>query len=407
MPQVEFFTNFDDFDTFEEFKKDFRKKVIETGLDDSLIVSAENLKATLSQTVNEKITMNGQTPITSENVNTQQQNGLNQATVDIPKSEEELVKFLTDGKSDPSKYNKAKDYTTLSESGIVFGYGSRGQASSNRVTLRMNIEDGETVNSQYLKAKQFFQESLFALPDAAGNMNYYVNPGLDISQYVKIKCSVFTGDGSSRTKKGVSPQERFNINASKKGYADWTLKQEAVDMIKKNFINITSVMNMLKEGDVDRAKIMLDSADKNHSAPKLAVQLNKLKSNVDAYSKFFQDSQGRWRVKSGSSEGGRYATIKEMAEAGINPTSTISVSMQAYQNAVQLISNLKIVKKITNEAVLYTLVSSFADFDSNQVDFYKEIMNAIRGWGVENEDDWFDSLVTKTEELIRIYESNE
>lgn len=363
---VEFFTNFDTFDTFIKFKEDFRKDIIENGLDDVLIKTAEELRATLLNTVNQKISMNGQTPITGDNSTTQQQtNGLGQPTVDIPKSEEELIKYLTNGKSDPSKYNKSKDFSTLSESNIVFGYGSKGQGNANRVTLRMEIGADETVQSQYVKAKQFFEQSVFALPDASGNMNYYMNPGIDITPFVKIKCSVFTGDGDAPTKKGMSPQQRFERNAQKRGYADWTLKQEAVDVIRKNFINLTPILNYIKEGDYDRAREIIARVDKNDHLKPLKEQLDNL-------------------------------------ETGAN----VPATTQSYANAVALVNNLKIIKKISEEDVTYTLISNFSEFDSKQVDFYEEIMNSIRGWTVINEELWYNHLVQKVDALIKLYESN-
>ena len=361
---VEFYTNFDDFDTFLEFKKDLRSEVIESGLDTAMMLAGKEVKDTLDYLVNKQITMNGQTPITSQNATTQQQNALGQPTVDIPKSEEELVKFLTNGKSDPSKYNKAKDYTTLSESNIVFGNASRGMAAANRVTLRMQIDANETVQDQYVKAKQFFQESVFALPDAAGNMNYYLNPGIDLTPYVKIKCSTVTGDGAGKTRKGLNPQERFERAGTNKGYADWTIKQEAVNIVRNNFINITDVLNFIKQGDFDRAREIVTRVDKNDKLQPLKEQLDKL-------------------------------------ETGNN----LPATTQSYANALALINNLKIIKKITQEDVTYTLVSNYSDFEDKQADFFEQIQRAIRGWIVDHEDYWFNSLVKRVDKLIKQYES--
>lgn len=362
---VEFYTNFDTFDTFEEFKKAVRTEIIETGLDIPIALVAKDLKSSLEYLVNKQITMNGPTPITAQNKAAQsQQNALGQPTVDIPKSEEELIKFLTNGKSDPGKYNKAKDYTTLSESNIVFGNASRGSSFANRVTLRMETDSTATVQDQYSKAKQFFQESLFALPDASGNMNYYMNPGIDITPFVKIKCSVLTGDGDPKTRKGMSPRKRFERTSQNKGYADWTLKQEAVDAIRKNFINITDVINYLKQEDFDRAAEIVTKVDKNDKLAPIKEQIQQLKTGTNL------------------------------------PSST-----QSYANAVALVNNLQIIKKISQEDVIYTLVSNFSDFDSKQVDFYEQIQRAIRGWVVDHEDYWFNSLVKRVDKLIKKYES--
>lgn len=362
---VEFFTNFDTFDTFKEFKKAVRTQIIEEGLDVPLSLSAKELKTELQYIVNKKISMNKPEPIQSQNGPRQTTNDLNQPTVNIPKSEDELIKFLTNGKADPSKYNKAKDYTGLNETGMVFGHGSKGQGGANRVTLRMEIEPDETVESQYQKAKQFFSTALFALPDAGGNMQYFMNPGIDLAQFIKIKCSVLTGDGDQKTRKGLNPVQRFE-KTKERGYADWTIKQEAVDVVRKNYVNITEVMNFLKEGDYDRAKQMVDTVDK----------------------------------------GGILKTIKEQIEK-LDTGLGLPATTQSYANAVKLVNNLKLVKKISQEEVIYTLMSDYSDFQSNEVDFYENIQKAIRGWVVDNEDYWFNSLVKRVEKLISQYESKE
>lgn len=364
MADIELYSNFDTFDTFKEFKKEFRKQIIETGLDKSLIDATTKLKDNLLFIVNNSIRMDSFK--TAPNQAIPVKNKLEQPTVNIPKSESELIKFLTDGKVDPSRYNQAKDYTTLNETGLVFGNkgGSPFAANSaNRVTLRMEIEAGETVETQHQKAVKFFNEALFALPDSSGNVNYYMNPGIDLSKVVKIKCSVLTGFGDTPTRKGLNPAERFK-KTQERGYAEWTLKQDSIEVIRKHFIDITEVMNLLKNGDIDRAKQMVDQVDKNQTLSTVKNQIDKLETNTD-----------------------------------------LPTGIQSYSNAITLINNLKITKNVTQEDVVYSLVSSFDDFQDNEVDFYDYIQNAINAWGVENEDYWFNSLVTKVEELIRQYES--
>ena len=361
MANVELTANFDSFDTFKLFKKELRTQLIENGLDSSLIISTNKLVENLKFVVNEKITMNGTEPSTANSEKTE--NDLGQPKVNIPKSEEELVKFLTNGKANPANYNKSKDYTSLNETNMVFGQNSKNGANTNRVTLRMEISPEETVESQHLKAVEFFKTAVFGLPDSGGKMGYYVNPGIDLSQYVKIKCSVFTGAGNGKTKKGFNPTERFEKNKGR-GYAEWTIKQDAVELVRKSYINITDVMNLLKNGDIDRAKSFLDRLDKNQA---LAI----VKSQVD----LLQTGKG------------------------------LPVGTQSYTNAIKLINNLKITKKITEEDTTYSLVSSFEDFDTKEVDFYEYIQKEIRAWVVDNEDFWFNSLVVIAEQLIKQYGS--
>lgn len=364
---VEFTTNFDDFDTFKEFQKDLRKEVIETGLDSVLSKSLIELRTNLKFIINERVT-SAPEQIDGTNVRSQTVNELNQSFVSIPKSEEELVKFLTKGKADPSKYNKAKDYTTLSETGMVFGHKNRGGDSSNRVTLRMEIGPDETVESQFNKARAFFESAVFAFPQPGGKFGYFVNPGIDISQFVKIKCSTLTGFGDADPFEGMSPAQRFQRDTHTKGYAEWTLKQDAVNAIRKSFLNITDVIDLLKDGDYDRAKQVIDRIDKNNKLGEFKEQIDKLEARKDL------------------------------------PSTT-----QGYTNAIKLINNLRISKKISQEDVVYNLISDYDDFSAQQegVDFFAYVLRAIRSWVAEKEDEWFNTLVKDVERLIKKYESQE
>jgi len=359
---VELTSNFDTFDTFLKFKKDFRKEVVEDGLDIPLKISTNVLKSELKYLVNERIRTPDATKAENIKSPVQQVNDLKHPIVSTPKSEAELIKYLTKGRSDINKYNKAKDFSTLQESGVVFGHNSRGQQSANRVTLRLEISPDETVQSQYQKARDFFQNAVFAFQDGFGEVNYYMNPGIDISEYLKIKCSVFTGDGNVDPRRGLSPEDRFNRDRDSKGFADWTLKQDGVEFIRNSFVNITEVVNQIKEGDVDRAKEVLRKVNKNSNIQEIEEQLDNLKAGKDV------------------------------------PETT-----QSYLNTIKLIEQLVIAKKITPEDVIYTLMSTGGD--SEQVDFLDQIERAIRGWEVENEDYWFNSLVKRAEKLIKRYES--
>lgn len=347
---------------FLQFRDDFRRDIIRNGFDDIITQSVIQLKTELKFVVNEQIrsttggTLGAPTPSKT--------NELGQPSINPPKSEEEILKFLTNGKTDLSKYNKAKDYSTLSETGVVFGQKSRGMDRANRVALRMNIDEGETVQGQFSKAKQFFQDSVFALPDAGGNVKYYANPGLDITGFVKIKCSTLTGDGDAQPFEGMSPAQRFQRDRHRKGYADWTLKQDGIDFIRKNFVDLSEVINAIKDGDYETANTLLRRADK----------------------------------------GNKLSTIRAQAQNLGNPT-TQTVSMQAYTNALDLINNVQVTKKSDDLSSIYSLVSSYADFPAGEVNFFENLMRNVRSWVVANEEVWFNKLVEKVTKLIKKFES--
>lgn len=365
---VEFISNFDNYKQILQFKQQFKTKIINNGLDEPLHSSLQELKSNLKFAINEdiRILTDRQIATTSESKN----NLLGQTLVNPPKSEQEIIHYLTGGKTDLSKYNKAKDYSTLEESGVIFGHRNRGQEGANRVTLRLEIGPDETVEQQYQKAKQFFQTAIFAFPDAVGRTSYYMNPGIDISEDLKIKCSTQTGFGDEEPIKGMSPARRFQKDAQNKGYAEWTLRQEAVTKIRNSFLNISDVVNLIKEGDYDRAqKVLLTQARKNKIRE--TTQINDLVEKLD--------------------------TLKENKQAA--PT-----SMQAYTNTIDLINNLNINKSIKDDQVIYTLVSDFND-TAGDTDVTGMINRAIRNWITLNEESWFAHLVQLTEKLITKFTS--
>lgn len=360
--ELEIITDLPSKKEMDEFIREFQNDIIKKGFDDVIEETLEELKTDLLFIVNEKIRV-----APASGVNQGQAAGLNdlgQPTVNPPKSDEEILKYLTNGKTDIAKYNKSKDYSTLSESGIVFGNFSRGQKQANRVALRMEIDDGETVQGQYSKAKQFFSESIFALPDSSGKIRYYANPGLDISQFVKIKCSTQTGDGDAQPATGMSPAQRFQRDRHRKGYADWTLKQDGMDFIRNKFVDLTEPMNFIKEGDYSRARTLLNRLDKKNNLPGIRAQA----VNLDV-----KDTQ--------------------------------APSMQSYTNSVDLIRNMQVTKKSDDISTTYELVSNY-DMTNATGDFTEDLTRNIRSWVVRNEGVWFNKLVNKVIKLIKKFESN-
>lgn len=347
---------------FLKLQKEFKKEVINSGLDGIVQTSVVKLQESLRFLINEQIRLADTTAPASR---TNSVNGLGQTSVNPPQSEQEILKFLTNGKTDLSKYNSAKDYTTLQESGVVFGQKSKSMDKANRVALRMQILEGETVESQFARAKGFFQEAIFALPDAGNKIKYYANPGLDITGYIKIKCSTMTGSGNESPFDGMSPAERFKKDSTGKGFADWTLKQDGVDFIRRNFLDLTPIIEAIKEGDFGKASNLLRRADKGNKLSPLREQL-----------------------------------------ANINSKTSQTVSMQSYTNTIELINNIQITKKIDDISTVYNLVSSYQDFAAEEVNFFESLKRSIRSWVVANEDAWFQQLVDKADQLIKKFESS-
>jgi len=369
MPKyAELISNFEDYKDILNFTKDFKDNIVENGLDNILDASIEQLKTDLKFVVNEQIRIIPEEQKIQNKVG--EENELGQPYINPPKSDNDVLKFLTDGKVDLSKYNKSKDYTTINETGIVFGHHSTGQKNANRIELRLEIQPDETVEQQYRKAKVFFENAIFALPDNAGRISYYMNPGIDLTPHLKIKCSVFTGTHDTDGETGMSPSRRFQRDTHRRGFAQWTFKQDAVQDIRSKYINLTDVVNLVKDGDYDRAKKLLQK----QAQSKKVINPEKLQDMTDQVQKLRENS-----TKS--------------------PT-----SMDDHKNIIELINNLQVVKRINDGTTYYSLVSDYED--NNNADFSRILEMSIRKWVTENENDWFKELVARTERLIQHYTSN-
>ena len=353
----------------EKFKKQFTKDIIQNGLDATIKKSLSKLQATLLTTVNETVRIESP-EVAAKVADPTKTNELEQPVINPPKSEQEILKLLTGGKTDLSKYNQAKDYTTLSETGVVFAHYSTGQTKANRVNLRMDIEENETVSQQFIKANQFFHEAIFAVPDTDGTIRYYKNPGLDISSFVKIKCSTMTGDGDGQPFTGMSPAQRLQRDRHRKGFATWTLRQKGIDFIRKSFIDLTDPIEAVKNGDLDLASRLLKQ--KKYAVKSDGENANKMKTEVDTA---IADN------------------VKDKA-------------LKAYLDAVTLIRNIQVTKKVEDKSTTYSLFSYNAKSEAAEdSEFTPKILRAIRAWVVSEENDWFSDLLIKVEKLIKDFES--
>lgn len=349
------------FNLLEKFSKELKENVIYNGLDSTLNFSLSELKKDLNLYVNNIRT----TPYRiGEPV---KENGLEQPSINPPKAEADIINYLTKGRVDLTKYNNSKSFTDLAETGLLVGHNSKNQTAANRVTLKMNISSTDTVESHYTAAKKFINEAVFALPDANGNLKYYINPGYDLSEFVKIKCSTHTGDGNEKPKKGMSPAERFQKDSTRKRkdsdspYAEWTLKQDAVSFIRQNFIDLTPVIENIKKGDFEAAQQIAQALDKK-KATDISDQLQNLKQNKN-----------------------------------------INEPIKDYKNVLDIINNMKWAKKLTENRVEYVLVSSAYSADKDTDNVYEDLKKTIKQWAAIRNRDWWIAIVKKLKRLIGKY----
>lgn len=358
-------------DSFSDFQKSIRKDLIENGLDDPIKDSLFELGERLKYYIREEI--RNIEPIAPDEL-LKTTTKLDQPIINRPKSETDIVEFITG--INPTNTNTAQDFADFKEKGMIFGHHSRNVDGNNRVTLRMEIGPYDTFEEHLAQARKFFQNALFGFENERGEVEYFQNTGVDLTPYVKIKCSTVVGSGSNikdfydkRGRKGMSPKERFERD-KKKGYAEWTIKQDMVDRIrtdKSNLINITPMIKEAQAGNTEEAIKIFEHYKKTTPSTKVVEEkeeeiLNKLER--------------------------------------LDKQENLTPSVEAYTNLNRLIDNLDIKKTISGNKVLYELISSYHDFDEKEDDFYVEIQRHVRFWTETNADYWYDKFVTLAEQII-------
>jgi len=333
---------------FEKIKKQLRPEVINKSLDPTLTIDLAKLKLKLFNMLNNdqksKVEIKNQ--------------ALGETQVTIKKSDQEVIKHLTG--IDIDKVSMNKDNNTLADGKVAVisnktiratldkrtGTSLTGLKMPSGVNLRISMNEIDSFDSQQARAENYFNEAVYVFVDANGKSNYYKNPGIDMKSYIKVVCSKDSG------KTGPSEQ-RWNTGTSNRGFADWTLLTEGVDRIKRNFINITDVVDKIKEGDHEEAKSVLEKvSQRSTTTTTVASKIDNLKENKD-----------------------------------------LSPSVSSYSNIVKLIKNLKIEKTIKTDSVIYTLVSTYDETIKDYGSFQDKIGQEANLWQVSNEKHWIQAIV--------------
>ena len=332
---------------FTNMKDNIKPQVIDKGLDSVLQQDLAKLKIQLMQTVNNEI---------KSKVVLQKDKGQTEE-VAIKKSDQEVIKHLTG--VDLNSVSKTRDFNTLADGKVAVVSNKTLQKAtidrmnggptskmSSGVNLRLPMSEADTFDNQYAQALDYYNGAVFVIVDNNGKANYYKNPGIDMTQYVKVVCSKDAGT-TDRSK------DRWDKHRDKRGYADWSLLQEGLDRVKRDFINLTDVIDKVKDGEHEEAQNVLSKvAQKTQAASTISEKVSDLKDNKK-----------------------------------------LEPSVAAYNNIVKLLKNLKLLKSVKNDRVFYTLVS---DYDENGADYEKfqeRLTSEVKFWKLDNEQRWVETLV--------------
>lgn len=330
-------------DIEKNIKKNLREDVIENGLDDQLKADLEELKNRVRYIINVDIRSEEQVDKGAY---------LNQNPLNVPKSDEEILKQLTG--LDITKFRTTKDYSHLIDSNVAvilpkgFSLDSKSaHPMSGGVNLRIPMDFMGSFDEQYNQAVDFFNRSLFLDINNNGEVSYLLNPGINLTDCVKIVCSTETGDT-------IRSRDKFEHHRGKRGYADWTLKAECVKKVRDNFVNLQNIVDKIKGAEFDEAISLLNR-----------IQQTTIKNQTTQQ------------------------TIDKIAE--MKNGNGITPSVKAYSDIITMIKNLRLSKRITKSAVTYSLVSTSTE--DIEVTFMERITKSIRMWKIDKEPMWVKAII--------------
>lgn len=343
---------------FKEFGKDAMKFAEElrteaqVGLSDHIDSAVEDLKEELKTTVNNQIA-SAPAEQTGKDVRDQ--------TLDIPKSEVEIINQLLN--IDITKFRTDRGYSTQVDSGVTVvtsrdklkekGIASDVSRMSSGVNFRMSMSEMDTFDSQFGAAQNHFNNTVFMLEEG-GKINYYINPGINLSNYVKVVCSRETGNTAASNKK-------FEKHRVRRNYADWTLTAEGLGVVKNKFIKLNDVVDSIKDGRYDDAIAILNSHKVgNDKIQKVADEIKNIKTSKN-----------------------------------LKPTT------QAYVNIITLISNLKVRKTTSENKTTYSLYTNYGnELSDTEEQFLDTIKSEVFIWKITNEQKWIDTITKAVNRVV-------
>ncbi len=332
---------------FAEMKSKIKPEVINKSLDKILADDLAKLKTKLLTSVNNEL---------KSKVSLQEKEGKVEEVL-MKKSDQEILKHLTG--VDLASISKTRDFNTLADGKLAVVSNKTLQKAnidrlnshttskmSSGVNLRLPMSEADTFDNQYSQAINYYNGAIFAIVDNTGKVNYYKNPGIDMTQYIKVVCSRDAGP-TDRSK------DRWDKHRDKRGFADWTLLQDGLDRVKRDFINLTDAIEKVKEGEHEDAKNILNKvAQKSNAASNITEKINDLKDR-----------------------------------------NKLDPSVESYNNMIRLLKNLQIEKSIRNDRTFYTLISVYDENTMDYQKFQERLVNEIKLWKITNEQRWIEQVL--------------
>lgn len=335
--------------------KTIKSEIIDWSLDPELGKDLDALKKNLLNAITKEIA--SPVPIQTPEITEEQ--------VVVKKSDQEMIKHLTG--VDLTKLNKTKDYNTLADGKLAIvnnkslrkstidkNNGNPPSKMSAGVNLRLPMSEADTFENQYSQALNYYNNAMFVFTDNNGKANYYVNPGIDLTPYVKVVCSSEPGDGK------ISTDRWDRLNALGR-HADWTLLRSGLDVVKQSFINMTDVVDKMKEGEFDIATGVLN-------------KITQKSTSTTSYTEKISD---------------------------LKNSNNLDPSVNSYNNAVKLIRNLKLEKSIKKDRTFYTLVSNYDPNSKDYLNFQEKLTRETKMWKLTKQQNHVNTLLKAINTKLR------
>lgn len=307
--------------------KTFRKSVINNSVDKSLKPLIVQLKSELRTYIQDNLKI-------EDNID---EKGLAQPKIKESSSRTEILKQLTGIKD----FQPNKSFSELGD-GVIFAGKSRNQDIAARMELSISHDLVDNIEMMHAKAREFYSKAIFALPNNQGGFNYYQNNGYDPGEDLKVKCSKYTGTDDEEPFGGMSPQRRFEADASK-GYSTWSLKQRFVEQIPNNpsFIHLNPIIDKIAEGEFDTSQLHINNIKNKEIQQKYQTETDNFKNNEN-----------------------------------------LTPNAQDIINVHNLINKIQVQKIIQKKSVVYKIVSVDNDVKKKFID---ELKSTISQWKIHNE----------------------
>lgn len=342
----------------EKLKKEVRKDIVDFGLDERLASDVIQLKRKLLGFVN---TAKQQIEIPKAK---------DEPQLTTTKSEEELIKHFTG--LDAQTIRKNKNFQELVDNKVAFvrkdsnmlGNDPKPHKMTPGIQYQLDMSQFDTFDTQYAKALDYFNSALYVVEEA-GVRRFFINPGgHDLSRFVKVVCTKDTGDTQAARDRFESYRNGNNRARNVGGFASWTLRKEGIDYIKKNFTDLTDVVEKIQNGQEDDA------------------------------------------IASSNAKSGRSTSLKGFQEKvqEIKDRKDLAPSVEAYLNIVKLIKNMHILKVMFVDGVRYSLVTNDnSSTNDKDEEFLAKINDQLYMWEVAHQEKWVSALLRKINKLLQNY----